>query len=38
MPGSLMDPGIAYEALTQRSEDHRNAVKAMKEKIQQRSK
>jgi len=35
---ALMDPGIAYEALTVRSEDHRNAVKAMKEKIQHRGK
>lgn len=30
---ALMDPGIAYESLTQRSEDHRNAVKAMKDRI-----
>ena len=35
---ALMDPGIAYEALTQRSEDHRKAVQAMREKIQQREK
>lgn len=30
---ALMDPGIAYESLTQRSQDHRDAVAAMKEKI-----
>lgn len=33
---ALMDPGIAYESLTQRSDDHRNAVKAMKAKIAER--
>lgn len=33
---ALMDPGIAYESLTQRSDDHRNAVKAMKAKISAR--
>ncbi len=30
---ALMDPGIAYESLTQRSDDHRNAVMAMKAKL-----
>lgn len=35
---ALMDPGIAYEALTQRSDDHRNAVAAMKAKIAERGK
>jgi enoyl-CoA hydratase len=30
---ALMDPGIAYEALAQRSDDHRNAVAALKAKI-----
>ncbi len=30
---ALMDPGMAYESLTQRSEDHRNAVAAMKKRI-----
>lgn len=30
---ALMDPGMAYESLTQRSEDHRNAVSAMKKRI-----
>ncbi len=33
---ALMDPGIAYESLTQRSDDHRNAVMAMKAKIAER--
>src|SRR5690606_17487891 len=35
---ALMDPGIAYESLTQRSDDHRNAVAAMKAKIAGREK
>jgi len=35
---ALMDPGIAYESLTVRSEEHRQAVKAMKEKIGKRGK
>ncbi|WP_342363972.1 enoyl-CoA hydratase/isomerase family protein [Terrarubrum flagellatum] len=30
---ALMDPGIAYEAITVRSDEHRNAVKAMKENL-----
>lgn len=30
---AVMDTGIAYEALSQRSDDHRNAVKAMKDRI-----
>ena len=30
---ALMDPGIAYESLTQRSQDHRDAVQAMKDRI-----
>lgn len=30
---ALMDPGIAYEAVTVRMEDHRRAVQALKEKI-----
>ena len=30
---ALMDPGIAYEALTQRSQEHRNAVQELKAKI-----
>ena len=30
---ALMDAGIAYETLSQRSDEHRNAVKAMKEKL-----
>lgn len=30
---ALMDPGIAYESVAVRSEEHRNAVKAMKEKL-----
>lgn len=30
---AVMDAGIAYESLTQRSDDHRNAVRAMKAKI-----
>jgi enoyl-CoA hydratase len=34
---ALMDPGIAYESMTQRSEEHRNAVKAMKEQLKNRS-
>jgi enoyl-CoA hydratase len=34
---ALMDPGIAYEALSVRSEEHRNAVKAMKEKLKKRA-
>jgi enoyl-CoA hydratase len=29
---ALLDPGLAYEALSQRSADHREAVKAMHEK------
>ncbi|MBZ6078478.1 enoyl-CoA hydratase/isomerase family protein [Microvirga puerhi] len=33
---ALMDPGIAYESLSMRSEEHRNAVKAMKKKLKKR--
>jgi enoyl-CoA hydratase len=35
---ALMDPGIAYEALTVRSAAHRDAVKAMKERLGKREK
>jgi len=30
---ALMDPGIAYESLTVRMDDHRNAVQAMREQL-----
>jgi enoyl-CoA hydratase len=33
---ALMDTGIAYESLTMRSDDHRNAVQAMKEQIRKK--
>lgn len=33
---SLMDPGIAYESLTVRMDDHRNAVQAMRDKMKKR--
>lgn len=33
---ALMDPGIAYESLSMRLEDHRNAVAAMKERLKKR--
>lgn len=33
---ALMDPGIAYEAITVRSDDHRNAVAAMRERLAKR--
>lgn len=33
---ALMDPGIAYEALSVRTDEHHNAVKAMKEKLKKR--
>lgn len=33
---ALMDPGIAYEAISARSEEHRNAVKTMKKKLKKR--
>lgn len=33
---ALMDTGIAYESLTVRTDDHRNAVKAMKEQIRKK--
>ena len=33
---ALMDTGIAYESLTVRTEDHRNAVKTMKERIRKK--
>jgi enoyl-CoA hydratase len=35
---ALMDPGIAYESLSVRSEEHRNAVKAMQEQLKKRGK
>lgn len=34
---ALMDPGIAYEAVSQRSEEHRRAVSDMKAQLQKRS-
>lgn len=30
---ALMDPGIAYESLSVRTAEHRDAVRAMKEKL-----
>lgn len=33
---ALMDPGIAYESLSMRLEDHRNAVAAMKERLKKK--
>jgi enoyl-CoA hydratase len=35
---ALMDPGIAYEAVTVRMDDHRQAVKAMKERLKAKGK
>lgn len=34
---ALMDPGIAYEAISARSEEHRHAVRAMKEQLKKRT-
>lgn len=33
---AMMDPGIAYESLTVRTDDHRNAVQAMRENIRKK--